>query len=344
MSIQIKEFDYRNATNDAYEAFNKCRNLIRAEQLPDDPPIPLKETIQGYQNFPDYVGMSYWVASEEPSEDILAYGMLQWTMEDNLHMANFMICVLPEFRRRGIGRDFLSRIVEVAMREKRTLLITNTMDRIPAGEAFLERIGARKGLESHTSQLTIADLDRDLLQHWIERAQERGLGFEIGIWEGEYPEEDVDAIVELFTLFNQQPFGDLELEDFVFTAEQLRQDEQSLFARGYERWTLYVRELETGAFAGYTEVFWNPNRPGIIGQGMTGVFPDYRNKGLGRWLKAEMLQMILERRPQAKWIRTGNADMNAPMLKINNELGFKPYIAECVWQVETDKVADYLGQ
>ena len=77
---------------------------------------------------------------------------------------------------------------------------------------------------------------------------------------------------------------------------------------------------------------------------MTGVFPKYRNKGLGRWLKAVMLERILEKRPKAKYVRTANADMNAPMLKINNELGFKPYIAECVWQVETDKVAEYLSQ
>ena len=31
------------------------------------------------------------------------------------------------------------------------------------------------------------------------------------------------------------------------------------------------------------------------------------------------------------------------MMKINNELGFKPYIADCVWQVETEKVAEYLS-
>ena len=91
-------------------------------------------------------------------------------------------------------------------------------------------------------------------------------------------------------------------------------------------------------------MLWNPNRPALISQGMTGVFPEYRNRGLGRWLKAEMLDRILTKRPQARFVRTGNADMNAPMMKINNELGFKPYIAECVWQVETEKVAEYLSR
>jgi hypothetical protein len=40
-------------------------------------------------------------------------------------------------------------------------------------------------------------------------------------------------------------------------------------------------------------------------------------------------------------IRTGKANSNAPMLKINNELGFKPYMSQVIWQVETEKVAEY---
>jgi hypothetical protein len=30
------------------------------------------------------------------------------------------------------------------------------------------------------------------------------------------------------------------------------------------------------------------------------------------------------------------------MLKINTELGFKPYMADALWQVELEKVMDYL--
>jgi len=75
---------------------------------------------------------------------------------------------------------------------------------------------------------------------------------------------------------------------------------------------------------------------------MTGVFPQYRNHGLGRWLKAAMLDKVLKERPQVLFVRTGNADSNAAMLKINTELGFKPYRAECLWQVEVQKVMEYL--
>jgi len=76
---------------------------------------------------------------------------------------------------------------------------------------------------------------------------------------------------------------------------------------------------------------------------MTGVFPQYRNKGLGRWLKAAMLDKVLKERPQVKYVRAGNADSNAVMLKINTALGFKPYTADALWQVELQKVLDYLN-
>ncbi len=344
MSIKVDVWDYRHMSDAEAAVFNRCANRMRAERLPDDPPVPVEETIQGRDSFPDYVTMAPWAAWNAERTEMVAYAFAQYTMEDNLHLAQFAINVLPEFRRRGLGREFLSRIVQVARENNRRLLITNTTDRIPAGEAFMRRIGAEKGLESHTNQLVIADVDADLLRQWRARAAERAAGFELGMWDGAYPEEDIEAIVDLHQLLNQQPLGDLEVEDFHFSADTVRQDEKSTFARGYERWTIYVREKETGDFAGYTEVIWNPNRPEIISQGITGVFTKYRNRGLGRWLKAEMLERILRERPQAKFVRTGNADMNAPMLKINNELGFKPYIAESVWQVETEKVAEYLSQ
>jgi hypothetical protein len=92
-----------------------------------------------------------------------------------------------------------------------------------------------------------------------------------------------------------------------------------------------------------TEVNLHPDRPSIVGQGFTGVLPACRGLGLGHWLKAAMLNKLLVDHPAVQIIRTGNANSNAPMLKINQEMGFKPYMATTIWQVELVKVETYLA-
>ena len=76
----------------------------------------------------------------------------------------------------------------------------------------------------------------------------------------------------------------------------------------------------------------------------TGVSPEFRGRGLGRWLKAAMLDRIVRERPGVKFVRTGNADSNAAMLGINRALGFTPYVSRCVWQLETEKALAYLAE
>ena len=79
-----------------------------------------------------------------------------------------------------------------------------------------------------------------------------------------------------------------------------------------------------------------------MNQGITAVWPEYRGKRLGRWIKAKMLQKLLAERPAVTIVRTENADVNAAMLKINTELGFRPYMAEKVWQVPSETAKAYL--
>ncbi len=47
-----------------------------------------------------------------------------------------------------------------------------------------------------------------------------------------------------------------------------------------------------------------------------------------------MLERIRDDRPEAQRIRTGNARTNAPMLAINDALGFKVVGARTEWQVD----------
>jgi mycothiol synthase len=343
--IKIQPFRVKEANQAEYAALNQHNNLMRHERQPDDPAIPLEEMIQELKNLPPFVDVKMWCVWDANQEGIIAQGNVALIlMEENKHLAQVDITVQPGFRRQGLGSQLLTLVTKAAQADCRRLLLTQTFDRIPAGEAFMNRLGAQKGLVGHVNQLRMSDLDHGLIEHWLEHGHMHSAEFELGLWEGPYPEDQIVAVTQLTELTNQQPFGDIEINDMHMTPEQLRQAEQQLFARGNQRWTFYIIDKAIGKFAGYTETIWNPNRPEILYQDMTGVFPEYRNKGLGRWLKAAMLDKVLKDRPQVKFVRTGNADINAAMLKINTELGFKPYMASTFWQVEINRVLAYLGR
>jgi GNAT superfamily N-acetyltransferase len=342
--MHIKQLDPKTASDEFLAIANDSANVMRKETLPDDPPRPLADFAGMVRNLPPMVRATMWLALNEDESRAVGYAVAFFLLaEENQHLLQYEVYVEPDARRAGVGRQLLQQVAEMARRENRRLMVTETSDRIPAGETSMQRLGAKKGLAMRVSQLRLSELDREMLRQWQERAPERAAGFDLGLWEGAYPEDDLPAIAELHEAMNLAPTEDLEIEDERFTPDRLRQMEQMIFSRGDERWTMYVRERATGEFAGYTEVMWNPNRPAVAMQGATAVWPKFRNKGLGRWLKAAMLEKIIQERPQAKFVRTGNAESNAAMLNINVALGFKPYQSEIFWQVETDKVIAYLA-
>lgn len=342
-AFQVLPLNVRSASPAEYAALNRHNNRLRLESLPDDPPVSVEQTISQLQNMPSYAEMHFWAVWNPDQTEILGRGfLLIYRVEENQHLAHFNVSVLPEYRRQGIGREILRPIIDLAQQEKRRMLMTVITDRVPGIAELMTRLGAVKGQQGHTNQLQIKDLDRNLVQGWLTRGQQQSTAFELGCWDGAYPEDKLQDIAKLYELINQIPVDNLEVEPIHFSPAQLRQTEEHLFSQGYQRWTFYLIDRATNQFVGYTEASWNPKQPELLIQDMTGIFPAYRNKGLGRWLKAVMLDRIFKERPQVQYIRSHNADSNAAMLKINIELGFKSYIVETLCQVETQKIAEYL--
>lgn len=242
----------------------------------------------------------------------------------------------------GLARRLLHQVAETANRTGRQLLQARTFSTVPAGEAFLEHLGAHLGRTRYINELDIAKLDWDQLRAWQDRARKQRL-FEVGIWRGPYPEEDLESMCALHQVAAIPLEGvTLKREEARITPGQLRQKEASLGKDKTERWTTYVREGATKRVVGYTEVVWSPFEPRVVDQGMTCVLPEYRNRGLGRWVKAAMLESVIGEHPEVKRVRTGNATTNAPMLKINHELGFSSRMTRKDWQVDLVQVLSYL--
>jgi mycothiol synthase len=339
-SFTLTPLDLRQASDVQLHAVHELFAVLRAENQPDDPPVPFEENLANWRSLPPIVQIHVVVASSQGQ--VVGVGLSHsLDTPENRHMMDCEVIVHPNQRRQGLGRRLLHWVAETAEANGRRLLMANTSERVVAGEAFAKAYGAEKGLESHTNQLKFADLAHDLLATWLAAAPTEH--FELRFLDGVYPPELLPAMADLLNVVaNDAPHDGLEIETMRFNAEQIAQMEQHLAASGRQRWTVIAIERQSGDFAGYSEVSWHPNRPDTVAQGGTGVFPHFRGHGLGRWLKAAMIDKLRSERPVVDKIRTGNADSNAPMLKINHQLGFKPYISRSHWQMSVEDVLKHV--
>jgi len=306
-------------------------NRMLAEELPDDPPYIGEDWVRRMRNLPSTSRLHVWALHDDGG--IAAQAVLSWAeLASNRHSAGVHVSVEPGLRRRGIGTRLLTLAVAEARKVHRPLLLAHSSDRLPAGRHFLERAGFKPGLATHLNQLVLERLDRQLLKRWMAAAPERAGDYAVELWDGPVPEERLAAYAGLSNVMNSAPRGELNVEDTLTTPNMIRESEAYLFSDGSRRLIACARHKPTGALAGFTVLLWNPQRAALVWQGDTGVVEAHRNKGLGRWLKAANMEALLVRNAAARFVRTGNADSNAPMLAINREMGFAPLLAETMWQ------------
>ena len=142
-------------------------------------------------------------------------------------------------------------------------------------------------------------------------------------------------------MLNTMPFEHLDHGEIVVTPEKMRDFYERLELSGEVQHTVVTREPD-GTISGITDITWAPYRSAFIEQRFTGVRPEARGRGLGKWIKAAMLLHIRDLYPGTRWIATGNARSNAPMLKINRALGFKPYRTGNEYQIIRDRLGGSL--
>lgn len=320
-------------------------NAMRIERYPQEQP----ETLEAFQarllNVNPIFEPFFWGYWDQAGESLLGFAELDiFRTESNQHLAETSIEVLHAHRRRGIGTRLLGEVVAAARHAERRLLIGDSNRAIPAGEAFARRIGARHGMDEHVVELDLAEVNRDLLERWIERAAERAGDFELGVWEGAYAEEDLDDAVAMHEAARAIPHGDLEIESWSVTKDHLREVDRANQRRGITQWTIFARHRPSGEIAGFTMLRTDPSSPGMMTVSLTAVFERYQQRGLGRWLKAAITTKVLNERPDITRIRTGNAVSNAPMRHINDQLGFKLVDVVTGWQIEVDVAQKYVAE
>ena len=319
---------------------SELNDEIHAELLPlmaelheehgsEDPLPTLENMASQLRGIPSYVRLNLWIARSEKNRVVGEAILILIDHPEQAHLAPIKLSVSPGFRRRGLGRRLFSVARAAAIEEKRRVLDLETDSRVPAGAEFARALGATPALVSGQNRLYLAEVNREELEEF-RRAPS---GFSPVLWRGPTPDEWLAERVRLSEIYNDIPTGDLDIGDIRLTPERLRDEEAARARAGVQSWTLAARDDATGALAGLTELHWNPTRPHIVQQQITGVDSTYRGRGLGLYLKAELLHVLLDECPDAEFISTENADVNAGMRRINERLGYRRHREVTSWQL-----------
>lgn len=348
MDARIVPFEPKTASREAWARYHAFRRIRHAEESPGDPlNSDEKEEIEMKRDDPE--GDEFIHAAMDPASGamigILWFGVFKETSPSyatNGHMAWTGASVMQADRRRGIGTALL-RLVPGLARAHKIRLLTGwaTED---DGKAFVRALGAKVGSRRRENRLDFDRVDWPMVVSWAREGPTRSPGTTIRWFRGRIDDDALEAYAKLFTeIANQQPWDDLERGDFIHDAAWFR-DRADRFASLGDTWLTAISVEPDGSISGLTDMVYDPDEVYIIGQGLTGVREANRGRGLGKWLKAEMLLHVREAFPQVRTVSTWNATTNAAMLAINDALGFREHRVSEMPQMTVEALESWLSQ
>ena len=226
--------------------------------------------------------------------------------------------VHPEHQRKGIGSALYEHLLAIVRARCGKALRTDTQETRTAAVEFLARRGFEEIQRFWESRLDVAAFDFAPFSAADARAEREGITITTLADElaahGE-SEEMLKAMFEMETeAFLDVPFADPATPGH------------------FDEWRKDVLESPNGLkdayflakhgekYAGVSNLHKNPEHPGVIFQGFTGVARAYRGKGVAMALKLQTVTYA--RANDYREIRTGNNTRNRPMLRINEAMGF----------------------
>ena len=252
--------------------------------------------------------------------------------KDNLSSASVEVRVLPDLRRRGLGRELLDAALAEASALGRTRVFVEAPSPYPTGTGPADGV-----LRAARARPVLTEVRRvlDLTAVATEPPPTPPQGYRLVSWQERVPEEHVADIARLMhRMSTDAPLGDMDWEPEAWDGPRVRAKEDAAIRRGRTGFgTLAVHET-TGQVAGFTDVGFSRYQPEVAYQWETIVDRDHRGHGLGLVLKTHNHRQLRQQSPATRWINTWNAESNSFMVCINERLGFRPMDYWTEWQLD----------
>ncbi|GAA4348400.1 GNAT family N-acetyltransferase [Angustibacter luteus] len=256
---------------------------------------------------------------------------------DNTHFAALFLSVHPRWRRQGIGRALLTELERRAVEAgRRTLCLESDLAPNPdaAAYSFAPRHGYAPALVTTRYDLDLPDGDLDPLLAGLEAEGARhATEYDLLTWWDDVPDAWVDQRAHLSErMATDAPMGEVDVEEEVWDAERVRETFRVARAMGRHVVETVAVHRASGQAVAFTAMAVAEHTPDVAYQWDTLVLSEHRGHRLGQLVKAANLRALRDRMPAVARVVTWNADVNAPMLRVNRELGFAPIGVNTEWQ------------
>jgi len=235
------------------------------------------------------------------------------------------IMVHPEWQRRGIGRAMLAALEPFARQQGATVWRTHCREDLISAIRFLERAGFTNIGIRYESTIDVQTFDETPLLPVLGRVRQAGY--------------------QLTTLAEELPItpdANRRLYDLIFTtAAEVPFPGGAVHHEAFENWRKDNLESPTSDPAAFFIAKWGEEYvatttlelPMHAGEpastAMTGVLREHRRRGLATALKLMSFRYLKER--GFREVRTLNDTANAPILNLNQKMGYRRLPGWLVW-------------
>lgn len=261
-----------------------------------------------------------WLASDADSIPVGTAFLRLFNSPEQEHLAELALQVHPAERRRHVGSQLLDAAVAAARDNARRCVIAQAEAGSP-GDQFLVARGFRKVLTLRFSRLPLADVDPTALAEIIERSHP---GYRLAAWQGAVSDDLAQTFAASRRAMDDMPMEDTDYGTVTWDVDRVLAAAKAVERRGDHLHTVVAIDTSNNSIAGFTELVIPGNGTGDGQHYGTGVLPEHRGHGLGRWMKAESIRQAHGHYPDLGGLLTDTADSNRHMRHINDSLGYTP--------------------
>lgn len=280
---------------------------------------------------------------------IVARALYRAPIEDDSNEAWFVVEVLSDLRRRGIGAALYDRLAGFAAEQGRTVLQSYVLHKGAAGERIAAPTGygsvprdspeirfalARGFALEQVGRMSRLELPADALDQRLAAATTAaGPDYRVVLWTGRTPQPWLaDSAMMHARMSTDAPSAGLDVAEEVWDEARVIETEDRDESSPRTVLLAAAQHVPTGRLVAFSELSVPPLVERPVSQQDTLVIAEHRGHRLGLLVKLANLQRLADTHPGHPAVTTFNAEENRRMLDVNEAIGFRAVGYEGGWK------------